>query len=80
MIIFQLFFKGPYTSLVVEFGIKQWHYFIGPPSPFSAWFYREHTDIVQNGEEIYVEIPAVLKGEFYKALLSLLRNLLSYPV
>lgn len=39
---FQLYFKGPYTSLKVRAGRKQWNYFIEQGPKFDDWFYENH--------------------------------------
>ncbi|KAL0811721.1 hypothetical protein ABMA28_009160 [Loxostege sticticalis] len=67
-------FKGPYTSLTVRSGNKQWHFFKKPPSPLPAWFYTDHPT---GGD---VEIPTYLRNPFYVALLRMLKLLLGYPV
>ncbi|XP_026728417.1 uncharacterized protein LOC113494322 [Trichoplusia ni] len=37
-----LYFKGPYTSLKVRAGRKQWNYFIEQGPKFDDWFYENH--------------------------------------
>ncbi|XP_026332742.1 uncharacterized protein LOC113239816 [Hyposmocoma kahamanoa] len=75
-----LYFKGPYTSLALKHGLHQWHYFIPPPSPFPAWFYQEHTNIIKEGPTVYVKVPKTVEMQFYNALLHLLPTLFSIHV
>ncbi|KAM3961356.1 uncharacterized protein ACR2FA_004473 [Aphomia sociella] len=74
-----LYFKDEFTSLVVKCGRKQWHYFIGPPSPLPSWFYTTHNS-QHDGDSVYVAIPKAVRTEFCKSLLQLLQMLLGFPV
>lgn len=56
------------------------HYFITPPSPFPRWFYKDHKDVVNNGNEKYVFVPTGVQQEFVIKLLDVLKLYTSYPV
>ncbi|CAG4939004.1 unnamed protein product [Colias eurytheme] len=75
-----LYFLGPYTSLVVNFGDENLHYFINPPSPLPRWFYDTHKNFEQKGRSFYVDIPKEIHYEFYKQFYDLLQLFISYPV
>ncbi|CAH0403215.1 unnamed protein product [Chilo suppressalis] len=74
-----LYFKGPYTSLIVTLGQRQWHYFL-TPSPFPGWFYEVHAEVKNNEKDIYVDVPDNLKNEFYEVLLKMIHVFLGFPI
>ena len=76
--IFQIYFMGPYTSLVLTSGKTRYQYFINPPSPLPSWFYEYHR--LEYGSKKYVDIPKNVQDEFLKKLLNLLTKFLSFPV
>ncbi|CAK1590933.1 unnamed protein product [Parnassius mnemosyne] len=75
-----LYFKGPFTALLVNYEHNQWQFFVKPPSPLPKWFYNEHSNITLDKYGMYVNIPDEVKEEFYEKLLNLLNNLFSFPI
>ncbi|KPJ04202.1 hypothetical protein RR46_07961 [Papilio xuthus] len=75
-----LYFKGPFTALVVNYKRMVWQFFIPPPSPLPEWFYNEHSNITLTKSGMYVTIPGTIKEEFYEKILHLLEKLFSYPI
>ncbi|XP_014368387.2 uncharacterized protein LOC106718737 [Papilio machaon] len=75
-----LYFKGPFTALTVNYQRMVWQFFIQPPSPLPEWFYNEHSNITLGKNGMYVTIPDAIKEEFYEKLLHLLEKLFNYPM
>ncbi|CAB3229440.1 unnamed protein product [Arctia plantaginis] len=69
-----IYFKGPYSCLIVILGDKQWHYVPQTP-PFPAWFYESH-----NTFEAPLKIPEHTRYAFLQVLLRLLKLILSHPL
>ncbi|XP_047540403.1 uncharacterized protein LOC125073577 [Vanessa atalanta] len=76
----QLYFIGPFTSLIMKSKKMRYHYFINPPSPLPSWFYGEHKYIVESNNKKYVEIPVGVQIDFLKKLLNLLKIYIGFPV
>lgn len=76
----QLFFFGPYTSLIVNTGRQQLHYFIEPPSILPNWFYQNHENVATINSIKYVDIPENVQYQFYEKFIDLLHSFFSFPI
>lgn len=77
---FQLYFKGPFTALLVNYEREEWQFIIKPPSPLPDWFYTEHSNLILDKNGMYIYIPSAVREKFLAKLINLLTKLFGFPI
>lgn len=77
---FQLYFKGPFTALLVNYEREEWQFIIKPPSPLPDWFYNEHSNLILDKNGMYIYIPSAVREKFLAKLINLLTKLFGFPI